>query len=63
MRKIVLYINKGNQKYEVRNCKSLKEGHEAFNKERKDGDYVYLELGLDGVDVDGKYSIIRKSFK
>lgn len=63
MRKIVLYTNKGNQKYEVKNFTSLKEGHEAFNTVRKEGNYEYVELGLDGVDVDGKYSIIRKSFR
>lgn len=60
MKKIVLYIARGNQKYEVKKFNDLGEGHEAFTEEFLKGEFEYLELGIDNVDIDGTYKIVRK---
>ena len=60
MKNIILYVNKGNQEYEVIKCKDLKEGHTKFTEYQNKGNYTYLELGIDKVDIDGTYTIVRK---
>lgn len=61
-KKIVLYVA-NNGKYEVKKFHNLGEGHKLFNKKMKEGNFTYLELGIDNVDIDGKYKIVRKIYR
>lgn len=58
MQKIIVYVRKGS-KSQVIKLDNLKKGHEKFNEINIKGDFDYLELGIDRIDVNGTYSIIR----
>lgn len=58
MQKIIVYVRKGS-KSQVIQLDNLKKGHEKFNEINIKGDFDYLELGIDRIDVNGTYSIIR----
>lgn len=58
MQKIIVYVGKGS-KSQVIQLDNLKKGHEKFNEINIKGDFDYLELGIDRIDVNGTYSIIR----
>lgn len=60
-KKYVLYVN-NNGKYEVYKFYGLGEGHKAFNDRRKVGNFDYLELGIDKVDEEDKYIIVRNLY-
>lgn len=60
-KKYILYIN-NNGKYEVHKFYSLGEGHKAFNHRENIGNFSYLELGIDRLDEEGKYIIVRKIY-
>ncbi|RGW97767.1 hypothetical protein [Paraclostridium sordellii] len=59
--KYILYVN-NNGKYEVNKFDKLEKGHKAFNDRRKIGNFDYLELGIDKVDEEDKYIIVRKLY-
>lgn len=61
-KKIILYVA-NNGKYEVKEVNDLGEGHELFNKKMIEGNFTYLELGIDKIDIDGEYKIVRKLYK
>lgn len=62
MQKIIVYVRRGS-KSEVIPLDSLKKGHEKFNEINIKGDFNYLELGIDRIDVNGTYSIVRSLSK
>ena len=62
MKKIILYVA-NNGKYEVNKLNDLGEGHKLFNKKMREGNFTYLELGIDKIDIDGEYKIVRKMYR
>lgn len=58
MQKIIVYVRKGN-KSDIIQLDNLKKGHEKFNEINIKGDFNYLELGIDRIDVNGTYRIVR----
>ena len=58
MQKIIVYVRRGS-KSQVIQLDNLKKGHKKFNEINIKGDFDYLELGIDRIDVNGTYSIIR----
>lgn len=62
MKKIILYVA-NNGKYEVKEINDLREGHKLFNKKMIEGNFTYLELGIDKIDIDGEYKVVRKLYK
>ncbi|MEW8963270.1 MULTISPECIES: hypothetical protein [Paraclostridium] len=61
-KKIILYVA-NNGKYEVKEVNDLGEGHKLFNKKMIEGNFTYLELGIDKIDIDGEYKIVRNLYK
>lgn len=61
-KKIILYVA-NNGKYEVKEVNDLGEGHKLFNKKMREGNFTYLELGIDKIDIDGEYKIVRKIYR
>lgn len=61
-KKIILYVA-NNGKYEVKEVNDLGEGHKLFNKKMREGNFTYLELGIDKIDIDGEYKIVRKMYR
>ncbi|WP_290063494.1 hypothetical protein [Paraclostridium bifermentans] len=61
-KKIILYVA-NNGKYEVKEVNDLGEGHKLFNKKMGEGNFTYLELGIDKIDIDGEYKIVRKMYR
>lgn len=61
-KKIILYVA-NNGKYEVKEVTNLGEGHKLFNKKMIEGNFTYLELGIDKIDIDGEYKIVRKLYQ
>ncbi|MGL5652127.1 MAG: hypothetical protein ACRDDE_10240 [Paraclostridium sp.] len=62
MKKIILYVA-NNGKYEVNEINDLGEGNKLFNKKMIEGNFTYLELGIDKIDIDGEYKVVRKLYK
>lgn len=61
--KIILYSKKYNGEYEVIEVNDLMEGHNLFDEKLKEGNFSYLELGIDKLDSNGKYEIVRNESK
>lgn len=61
MKKYVVYLA-NNGKYEVNKFDALENAHNKFNEQMIEAKYTYLELGIDKVDIDGTYTIVRKLY-
>lgn len=61
MKKIILYVKNG-LNYKVNKFENLGEGHNAFNQVRMQNKFDYIELGIDDIDQNGKYLIVRKIY-
>ncbi len=55
---VIVYVRVGS-KSEVIKLDNLYEGHKKFNELKNEGNFDYLELGIDKIDINGTYPIIR----
>lgn len=61
---VIVYIKKGISSQVVK-CEDLEEGHKIYEEQQIEGGFDYLELALDEVvsPTEGKYRIIRRTYK
>lgn len=62
MKKIIVYVKEGS-KSDVFKFDNLKDGHNKFRKIHIKGNFNYLELGIDEIDLKGTYRVIRSLSK